>query len=149
MSDAAIFPWLDNVLKDGDAGAAFEQLAGRFRRDKQYRALFDVRLMEARHELDLPLVSAPAINDLPAELQSRYQDASVRAAREVGELVLADGNIPQAWPYFRAIGDTVPVVEASTRSTCLMRKLQRYRRRSGRRSRSRSRKDCTRERASS
>src|SRR5215203_59856 len=112
ISDAAIFPWLDAVLKNGDAGAAFEQLAGRFRRDKQYRALFDVRLMEARHELGLPLVSAPAINDLPAELQERYQEASVRAAREVGELVLTDGNIPQAWPYFRAIGDTVPVVEA-------------------------------------
>jgi len=36
----------------------------------------------------------------------------VRAAREVGELILADGNIPQAWPYFRAIGETAPIVEA-------------------------------------
>jgi hypothetical protein len=26
--------------------------------------------------------------------------------------MLADGNIPQAWPYFRAIGDTGPIVQA-------------------------------------
>jgi hypothetical protein len=30
----------------------------------------------------------------------------------VGELILADRNIPQAWPYFRAIGDTGPIVRA-------------------------------------
>jgi hypothetical protein len=39
----------------------------------------------------------------------------VRAAREVGELMLADGNIPLAWPYFRAIGDTGPIVRALER----------------------------------
>ena len=112
MSDEAIFHWLDEVLQDGDAGAAFEQLAGRFRRGKHYRALFDVRLMQKRHELGLPLVSAPAISDLPNELQQPYQDASVQAAREVGELMLAHRNIPQAWPYFRAIGETQPIVDA-------------------------------------
>jgi hypothetical protein len=31
------------------------------------------------------------------------------AAREVGGLFLADGDIPRAWPYFRAIGDSAPV----------------------------------------
>lgn len=112
MSEEAIFRWLDDVLQDGDAGAAFEQLAGRFRRGRQYRALFDVRLMQKRHELGLPLVSAPAISDLPDELQQIYQDASVQAAREVGELMLADRNISQAWPYFRAIGDSKPIIHA-------------------------------------
>ncbi len=33
-------------------------------------------------------------------------------AREVGEMFLADGNIPGAWPYFRAVGDTEPIVKA-------------------------------------
>ena len=68
--------------------------------------------MQKRLELGLPLVSAPAIGDVPKELQQAYQDGSVQAAREVGELILADRNIPQAWPYFRAIGDTGPIVQA-------------------------------------
>ena len=84
----------------------------RFRRDKEYRKLFDARLMQKRLELGLPLVSTAGIGDVPKEFQQAYQDASVHAAREVGELMLADRNIPQAWPYFRAIGDTGPIIQA-------------------------------------
>jgi hypothetical protein len=107
-----IFSWIDEALQHGDAGAAFEQLAERFRRDKEYRSFLDVRLMQARFELGLPLVSTSRIGDMPKARQEAYQHAYVRAAREVGELMLADGNIPQAWPYFRAIGDTGPIVQA-------------------------------------
>lgn len=111
-SEEAIFSWIEQVLQRGDAGAAFEQLAGRFRRDKQYRPLLDVRLMQARFELGLPLVSTSRIGDVPKVQQEAYQNAYAGAAREVGELILADGNIPQAWPYFRAIGDTAPIIQA-------------------------------------
>jgi tetratricopeptide (TPR) repeat protein len=112
LSEESIFSWIEQVLQHGDAAAAFEQLADRLRRGKQYRELFDARLMQKRFELGLPLVSAPGIGDVPADLQQAYQDGSVRAAREVGELLLADRNIPQAWPYFRAIGDTEPIKRA-------------------------------------
>jgi hypothetical protein len=108
----AIFPRIEHLLQNHDTGAAFEELAARFRRDKQYRGLFDARLMQKRLELGLPLVSTPAIGDVPKELQQAYQDASVQAAREVGELLLADRDIPQAWPYFRAIGNTGPIIQA-------------------------------------
>jgi hypothetical protein len=111
-SEDAIFPWIDHLLENHNTGAALEQLAQRFRRDKQYRGLFDARLMQKRLELGLPLVSTPAISDVPKEFQQAYQEASVQAAREVGELILADGNVPQAWPYFRAIGDTGPMFQA-------------------------------------
>lgn len=111
-SDDAIFLWIERVMQNGSARAALEQLAERFRHEKQYRRLFDTRLMQKRLELGLPLVSTPGIGDVPKDLQQAYQDGSVQAAREVGELILADRNIPQAWPYFRAIGDTGPIVRA-------------------------------------
>jgi hypothetical protein len=107
-----IFSWIDEALQHGDAGAAFEQLAERFRREKDYRSLLDVRLMQARFELGLPLVSTSRIGDMPKAQQDHYQQSYVRAAREVGELMLADGKIAQAWPYFRAVGDTAPIVRA-------------------------------------
>ena len=106
------FSWIDELVGNGGAGAAFEQLAERFRREKEYRSLLDVRLMQARFELGLPLVSTSRIGDMPKVQQEAYQSAYVRAAREVGGLMLADGNLPQAWPYFRAIGDTGPIVQA-------------------------------------
>ncbi len=111
-SEDAIFPRIEHLLQNHDTAAAFDELATRFTREKQYRGLFDVRLMQKRLELGLPLVSTPAIGDVPKELQQAYQDASVQAAREVGELLLADHNIPQAWPYFRAIGNTGPIIQA-------------------------------------
>jgi hypothetical protein len=111
-SEETIFSWIDQALQNGNVSAAFDQLAQRFKSEKQYRSLFDIRMMQKRWELGLPLVSASRISDFPTELQQAYQDASVRAAREVGELMLAARNIPKAWPYFRAIGDTRPIVEA-------------------------------------
>jgi len=111
-SEVAIFSWIDQAVQNSNPSSAFDQLADHFKSEKQYRSLFDVRLMQTRWELGLPLVSASRISDVPKQLQQVYQDASVRAAREVGELILAAGNIPQAWPYFRAIGDTRPIVEA-------------------------------------
>ena len=111
-SEDAIFPWIEHLLQNHDPGAAFEELAARFKRDKQYRGLFDARLMQKRFELGLPLVSSARIGDVPKEMQQAYQDGYLHAAREVGELILADRNIPHAWPYFRAIGDTAPIVRA-------------------------------------
>ena len=111
-SEHAIFSWIDHLLQNHDAAAAFEALVERYRRERQYRALFDARLMQKRFELGLPLVSTGRIADVPRELQQAYQDGSVQAAREVGELLLADRNIPQAWPYFRAIGDTGAIIHA-------------------------------------
>ncbi len=108
----ALFSWIDELLQGGNIDAAFAQLVERFRCEKQYQHVFEARLMQKRLELQLPLVSPPALSELPADIQARYQEGYVRAAREVGALFLADGNIPRAWPYFRALGDLKPVVDA-------------------------------------
>jgi len=107
-----IFPWIEHVLQNHDTGAAFDELAARFKREKHYRGLFDARLMQTRFLLGLPLVSRGRIGDVPKEMQQAYQDGYLRAAREVGELILAERDIPRAWPYFRAIGDTGPIIRA-------------------------------------
>jgi hypothetical protein len=111
-SEDAILPWIEHLLQNHDTAAAFEELAARFKREKQYRQLFDARLMQKRFQLGLPLVSSARIGDVPKDLQQSYQDGYIQAAREVGELILADRNIPHAWPYFRAVGDTGPIIRA-------------------------------------
>jgi hypothetical protein len=107
-----LFSWIDEARRTAGADRAFEELVDRFKRDKQYGSVFNARLMKSRLTLGLPLTSHRAIADVPADLQQQYQDAYLEAAREVGELLLADGNIPGAWPYFRAVGNVKPVAEA-------------------------------------
>jgi hypothetical protein len=110
-----LFSWIDDVSRERSGDAVFEQLADRFRREKDYRQLFDARLMKKRLELGLPLVSQVSLEDVPKDIQQRYQQGYVEAAREVGELLLADGEIARAWPYFRAVGNTDPIASALER----------------------------------
>jgi hypothetical protein len=49
---------------------------------------------------------------VPQSIRPAYERAFLDAAREVGNLFLADGDIGRAWPYFRAIGETTPVAAA-------------------------------------
>lgn len=110
--ESDLFSWIDEVQRTAGTERAFEELLNRFKRDKQYGSVFHARLMKSRLDLGVALTSNLAIGDLPAELQQRYQDAYLEAAREVGQLLLADGNIAGAWPYFRAVGNVEPVAEA-------------------------------------
>jgi hypothetical protein len=111
MSNPA-FQRLEQALQAGGAGSAFEQLAAECRETGNYRLLFEARLMRKRHELGLPLVYNGSLDDIPAEHRRDYEAAFIESAREAGSLFLADGNIPAAWPFFRAIGDHGPVAQA-------------------------------------
>src|SRR5262245_61557480 len=106
------FSWIEQLLQSGNINDAFDGLVERFKRDREYRRVFEARLMKKRLDLRLPLVSQPSLDDLPDDIQRAYQEAQIDAAREVGELFLADGDISAAWPYFRAIGNTDPIVKA-------------------------------------
>jgi len=111
MGDNA-FPFLEQALRSGGPEAGFELLAQRFREEKNYPRLFEARLMKKRHELRLPLIQTGSLDDLPPDTRRAYEEAFIAAAREVGHLFLADGDIPRAWSYFRAIGEPAPVVAA-------------------------------------
>jgi len=111
MTDNA-FDLMDETLRSSGPAAGFDLLAKKALEDKNYPLLFEVRLLEKRHELGLPLIQVDDSAAMPPETRREYDKAFIDAAREVGGLFLADGNIPRAWPYFRAIGETAPISEA-------------------------------------
>jgi len=112
QTDPASFLWIDDAAGHRDPAALFEELISKFTRERQYGSVFNARLMQTRLALGLPLMSQPTIADVPAPLQAQYQNGYIEAAREVGTLFLANGNIAAAWPYFRAIGDIKPIADA-------------------------------------
>jgi hypothetical protein len=106
------FAEIEQALQAGGPEASLDLLAENFRSEKRYAQLFEARLMKKRLELGLPLIQMGSLDDLPEPLRPAYEAEFVAAAREVGRLYLADGDIPRAWSYLRAIGDTQPVAEA-------------------------------------
>ncbi len=107
-----VFDSLERSLESGGATAAFDFLVEKFRDEKKYATLFEVRMMKTRHELGLPLIQTEPSAYLPAEKRDAYEQATIEAAREVGCLFLGNDDIPRAWPYYRAIGEPGPVAEA-------------------------------------
>ena len=109
------FDRVEEVLRAGGLDAGFELLFRQFREEKKYPLLFEARLMKIRHGLGLPLIQTDDSETLSPETRSVYERGLVEAAREVGGLFLADGDVPRAWPYFRTIGEPAPVAEAIER----------------------------------
>ncbi len=107
-----LFDAVEKALASSGSEAGFELLIQRFRQEKNYPLIFNARLMKKRHELDLGLIELDSKPELPKEKAALYHQAQIAAAREVGQLFLEDGAIEQAWPYFRAIGETGPVAAA-------------------------------------
>jgi hypothetical protein len=107
-----LFDALDQALRSSGPEAGFDLLIERFREEKKYPLVFETLLMKSRHTLGLPLIQSDRLEDLPDAKRVEHERAFMDAARQVGGLFLADGDIPRAWPYFRAIGETAPVAAA-------------------------------------
>ena len=110
-----VFDQVEQALRSGGSGAGFDFLLQSFREQKNYPMLFEAWLMKRRYELGLPLIQGDSLDGLPEDTQRAYEQGTIKAAREVGSLYLADGQIPLAWPYFRAIGESKPVADAIER----------------------------------
>jgi hypothetical protein len=106
------FEALGPMLESEDPSSSLDYLIGQFRESQEYHLMFEAKLMKKRLELGLPLIQAPNLGTLPPDVQTKYQQFLVEAAQETGELFLASGNIPKAWPYLRATGDVKRVAAA-------------------------------------
>src|SRR5271166_4370805 len=109
---AALFDQLQATLRAEGPAAAIDRLCDQLRQSREYNSLFYALLMKKRHELGvLPIPTGPA-SDVPESLHPVYENAIRAAAREVGDLYLKEGRLPQAWAFFRMIDDPEPVRSA-------------------------------------
>src|SRR6516164_3567682 len=100
---------LERTLATAGPSAAVERLCESLRNDKDYHNLFYALLLRKRHELGVsPIPTGPSA-DLPDAAVGPYEEAIRSAAREIGGLFLHAGNLPQAYGYFRMIGETAPI----------------------------------------
>lgn len=99
-------------LQPAGPAAVLDRLIGRLTEEKKWHSVFDARLMRKRHEMGLPLVRPTSLRDVPESQRDEFEKFYIAAARDVGERLLAEGAIPQAWNYLRAIGEPERVAAA-------------------------------------
>ena len=107
-----LFDLLEQTFNAEGPAAGFDLLIHTLQQQKSHALVLEARLMQKRHAMGLPLIFAGTITDLPLEQQGPYGAAMTDAAREAGHSYLADGDIVNAWTYFRAIGEPGPVAAA-------------------------------------
>jgi hypothetical protein len=104
-----VFSELAQAL-DGGVTAAVDLLIQRLEQERRHAEWFQARLMRTRLELGLAPADSP--DRLPEAARAVYDAAQIETARETGKRYLKDGEILRAWPYFRAVGEHQPVIEA-------------------------------------
>ncbi len=110
--DPQLFSDLQQILNTQGAAAAIEHLCTALRQRQNYTGLFYALLLKKRFELGGPPMPTGPAPDLPEHMHQSYEEAIRAAARLVGQLLLDEGNIPQAWSFFRMLGEAEPVAAA-------------------------------------
>jgi hypothetical protein len=106
------FDELQSIHRAQGAAAAVDHLISSLRAEKRFHPLFDALLMKKRLEWGLPLTRPTSLKDVPEARRDEFEQFYIDTAREVGKLLLAERQIPQAWNYFRAINEPEPIAQA-------------------------------------
>lgn len=109
---ATNFEELDAQLAAGGPDAVLNRLVENLQTEKKYHELFDARLMQSRRKLGLPAVLTTSIDELPEPTRTKVEDAYLEACREVGGLLLKQGQLREAWMYLRPTGDKSTIAAA-------------------------------------
>jgi hypothetical protein len=112
VTETAAFRELDQALRTSGPAAVLDQLIRHLTERGEMRLLLDAMLLKARHELGLPLIQAGNLAALDEPVRTQFEERYVAAIRTVGAKLLEAGDIPGAWPYFRAIGEPESVAGA-------------------------------------
>lgn len=107
-----LFATVDAAMQSHSPGDTLGLLARELREMGRYDLLFEARGMAKRLELGLPLIQTEPTSSLPEQIRADYEETVIKAARESGQLYLEAGNIPAAYRFLRAIGETEGVVRA-------------------------------------
>jgi len=90
-----------------DTAQMFQQTAQQLLEAGQLHQLFEMRLLEQRYKLGLPLDQQTALDDVSSPAREQLEQAYLQACREVGRLLLDRGQAREAWAYLRPAGEKV------------------------------------------
>lgn len=111
MSDQ-LYDTLSQLAAESGPAAAIDRLIETLRETKNYHKLFDALLMKQKFEWGLSVTRPTTFEEVPDEKRPEFEEYYVTCAREVGNLLIEDGQLAQAWVYFRTIQENDPIRHA-------------------------------------
>lgn len=106
------FDHVNRAAKSGKAEDVLQTLVDQLVAGKEFHRAFDALTMKTRHELGLPLIMTSPNSEIPEALKDPYEQRLIEACRQVGQWLLQEGEIGQAFHYFNMLGELGPVREA-------------------------------------
>jgi hypothetical protein len=103
------FDELKSTRDSNGPAAAIERLIDHYRETREHFPLFQALLLREKHALGIPVARPIALDDVPEDQRLPFEERYIAAAREIGEMLLAEGRIPDAWMYFRQIREPGPI----------------------------------------
>lgn len=104
-SNVSIFDRLRTACKTEGVGAVLDLLADEFQQTRRFHELFEIRKMQVRHALQLPLLYNESAEELTESQRDQLEEGLLKACREIGNLLLEQGKIREGWMYLRPVGD--------------------------------------------
>ncbi|MBD3672057.1 MAG: hypothetical protein HUJ26_00910 [Planctomycetaceae bacterium] len=111
MSDD-LFASLEELSQNSGPDAVIDKLIETERVEKQFHKLFDALLMKKKFEWGLSVTRPTTFDEVPDDKRQEFEEYYVDCAREVGQLLIDDGQIAQAWVYFKTIQESEPIKKA-------------------------------------
>ncbi len=100
-----VYRQLQDLATDLPLADYLSRLADVLRGNGQYHELFEVRKMELRHRLGLPLLYDDSGSKLDRSTSEALDRGLLEACREVGTLLFGQSKATEGWMYLRAVGD--------------------------------------------
>ena len=99
------FTQLKQLIEQADSMATLEYLADVYLKSKSYAELFEIRKLQIRNEMELPLDFEQGVQQLDADQQRKMEDQLLAACQEIGQLLVAEGDLSQGWIYLQPLID--------------------------------------------
>lgn len=108
-ADTDVFDLLQSALSSGGIDGVLHQVAGALLAQRRYHDVFEVRKMQVRRSLGLPLLVQDTGDGLDDSVGKRLEEGLLAACREIGTALLDEGRVREGWMYLRPVGDKAGV----------------------------------------
>ena len=109
------FETFNTTCQESGLEAALEGLANSLIDQQRLHELFEIRKLQLRQRLGLPIEQWQAIDELDSEQGEALERGLLTICREVGTRFLESGEVMQGWQYWEPVGDR-PAVAALLRN---------------------------------
>jgi len=104
-----IFDSLQSALSTSGVDGVLHQVADALLAQRRYHDVFEVRKMQVRRSLGLPLLYQDTGDGLDDSVGKRLEEGLLAACREIGAALLDEGRVREGWMYLRPVGDKAGV----------------------------------------